>query len=165
MALNADGWTLREMDKRPQAAEDDYATPIVVCGRWGQDSISRWHRKMPTISSKVFEGNAGSLLNTGVTTVEEAEDWTESTAFDASILFLRDFCKYNGGPSLKIDVFGKRECFQCRQWRAGEEIGIHTIWGLQLASNRTRSRISRTFKESREVCHGHPFFFQQRGLR
>ena len=105
--------------------------PIVVCGGWGQDSTSRQHRKIPTVDSKVFEGNAGSLLNTGVTTVEKAEDWIEGIAFNASIPFLRNFCKCNGGPSLKIDAFGKREHFQRGQRRAREEIGTRTIWGLQ----------------------------------
>ena len=36
--------------------------------------MSHWHRKIPTVSSEVFEGSAGSLLNTGVITVKEAED-------------------------------------------------------------------------------------------
>ena len=93
--------------------------------------MSRWHRKIPTVNREVFEGSAGSVLNIGVRTVEEVEDGIEDIAFDASILFLSNFCKCNGSPSLKVDVFGKRERPQCGQWRAREEVGIRTIWGLQ----------------------------------
>ena len=119
------------MDKRSQASEVDDERPVVVCGGWGQNSTSHWHRKIPTVDRKVFEGIAGSLLNIGVRTVEEAEDWIEGTVFDTSILFLSNFYKCNGGTSLKVDVFGKRERCQCDQRRAREEIGIRTIWGLQ----------------------------------
>ena len=92
--------------------------------------MSRWQRRIPTVDSKVFEGNAGSLLDTGVTTIEKAEDWIEGIAFNASILFLRNFCKCDGGPSLKIDVSRKRESFQRDQWRAREEISIRTVWDI-----------------------------------
>ena len=44
--------------------------------------MSHWHGKIPAINGKVFEGSAGSLLNTSVATVEEVEDWTDGFAFD-----------------------------------------------------------------------------------
>ena len=72
--------------------------------------MSRWHSKIPTVNGKVFEGGTGSLLNTGVATVEEVEDWIDGFAFDWSVLFLSNFRKCKGSPSLKLNVFGKREC-------------------------------------------------------
>ena len=89
--------------------------------------MSYWHRKVPTVDvSKVFECSTGSLLNTGVVTVEEAEDWIECFGFDELIVFLSNFYKREGGLSLKVDIFRKRECCQCGQWRA-REVGIGAI--------------------------------------
>ena len=82
---------------------------------------------IPTVNSKAFEGNGGGLLNAGITTVEEAKDWFEDFVFDTSYHFLSNFCKCKGGPSLKANVFGKRERCQCGQWRAREEVGARTI--------------------------------------
>ena len=87
-----------------------------------------WHRKIPTVNiGEVFEGSAGSLLNTGVVTVEEAEDWIEGFVFDELIFFLSNFYKRKGSLSLKANIFGKRERCQCSQWRAREEVSICAI--------------------------------------
>ena len=84
-----------------------------------------WHRRIPTANvSKVFEGSAGSLLDTSVMTVEEAEDWIEGFVFDELILFLSDFNKREGGLSLKVKILRKRERCQCGQWRVREEVSI-----------------------------------------
>ena len=90
--------------------------------------MSHWHRKMPTVNfSKVSEGSTGSLLNTSVMTVEEAEDWIEGFVFDELIPFLSNFHKRKGGPSLKVNIFRKRERCQCGQWRTREEVSIGAI--------------------------------------
>ena len=77
--------------------------------------------------SKVFEGNAGSLLNIIVMTVEKAENWIEGFVFNEVIHVLSDFCKRKSGLSLKVNTLRKRECCQCGQWRAREEVGIGAI--------------------------------------
>ena len=90
--------------------------------------MSHWHRKIPTVNDgKVCEGIAGGLLNTSVMTVEEAEDWIEGFVFDELILFLGNFNKREGGLSLKVNIFRKRERCQCGQWRAREEVSIGAI--------------------------------------
>ena len=90
--------------------------------------MSHWHRKIPTVDvGKVFERSAGSLLNIGVVTVEEVEDWIESFVFDELIIFLSNFYKRKGGLLLKVNIFRKRERCQCGQWRTREEVSICAI--------------------------------------
>ena len=86
-----------------------------------------WHGEIPTVNSKVFEGRAGGLLNTGVMTVEEVEDRIEGFVSNGSIFILSNFCKCKGGDSLKDNAFGQQEFFQCVQWRAREEVSIRAI--------------------------------------
>ena len=84
-------------------------------------------RSILTVDSKALEGSASSLLSIGITTPEEVEDWIEGFVFDGSVPFLSNFCKFKGGPSLKTNVFGKRERCQRGQWRAREKVGILVI--------------------------------------
>ena len=108
-------------DGRFKAQVDDESLEL-GCGASGQNPTSHRRRKIPTFTTftligNVTEGKEGSPLSISVVTVEEVDDWVEGLAVDKWELRPSDFCICKGGSLLKVNVFGKCECRQRRQWR------------------------------------------------
>ena len=114
-------------DERFQAAKLDNEEFVVGCGCHSQDLPPQHHNGIRTVDGEVRQSSASSALDFSVVTAEEEEDGIEGFAVNRLNLFLGNFSERDSGPSLEVDIVGKRECCQRCQWSAQEEVGIRAV--------------------------------------